>query len=162
MRHIWKVTWEKCHVFHTCFSQLILRARERRRCLWKLERYTAKPGSHSTDFWSIVCVKSYRPSNSPRSLCIKTLGLIAFMRLVFYTIFGVWMHFCHVTFSWNSMFLAVSMPYLSKKRSKQWYFYDYENLQIKQNNISREVLEKIISGPDFLKNDRFGTSLENG
>ena len=33
-----------------------------------MERYTAKLGCHSTDFLDIVCMKSYRPSNSPRSL----------------------------------------------------------------------------------------------
>ena len=92
----------------------------------------------------------------------QNTGLRAFMRLVSQSIFDVWMHLRGITFSCISTFLEASMQYLSTKRSKPWHFRDSENPQIEQNELAREVLEKMRSGPEFLRNDGFGTSLENG
>ena len=124
MRHIRKVTCPKCHVFSAASLQLLLRSWERRGCQSKgtpLDEKTAV-----TDFGRTDCMQSYRPSKCPRSLCTKTLELIAFMRLVSYTIFGVWSHFCVVTFPWNTLILKASMPVQLAKRSNQHYFSEFQ------------------------------------
>ena len=155
-----RVTWWRCHVFSAASLKLLLRSWERRGSQSKdipLYEKTAV-----TDFGRNGCTQSYRASKCPRSICPKTLGLRAFMRLVSQSIFDVWMHLPGITFSCISTFLEASMQYLSTKRSKPWHFRDSENPQIEQNELAREVLEKMRSGLEFLRNDGFGTSLENG